>query len=34
VTGEDVRRVARKYLRPDNMVVVVVANQEKAKLKY
>jgi zinc protease len=34
VTREDVLRVAKKYLRPDSMVVVVVANQEKAKLKY
>ncbi len=34
VTREDVQRVAKKYLHPDNMVIVVVANQEKAKLKY
>lgn len=34
VTREDVRRVAKKYLHPDNMVIVVVANQQKAKLKY
>jgi zinc protease len=34
VTREDILRVAKKYLRPDSMVVVVVANQEKAKLKY
>lgn len=34
VTREDVRRVARKYLHPDKMVIVVVANQEKTKLKY
>jgi len=34
VTREDILRVAKKYLRPDCMVVVVVANQEKAKLKY
>jgi zinc protease len=34
VTQEDILRVAKKYLRPDSMVVVVVANQEKAKLKY
>jgi zinc protease len=34
VTREDVRRVAKKYLHPDNMVIVVVADQEKAKLKY
>ncbi len=34
VTREDILRVARKYLHPDNMAVIVVANQEKAKLKY
>ena len=34
VTREDIQRVAKKYLRPDKMVIVVVANQEKAKLKY
>src|SRR5512143_2537667 len=34
VTREDVRRVAKKYLHPDNMVIIVVADQEKAKLKY
>jgi len=34
VTREDLQRVAKKYLRPDNMVLVVVADQEKAKLKY
>jgi zinc protease len=34
VTREDIRRVAVKYLHPDAMVIVVVANQEKAKLKY
>jgi zinc protease len=34
VTGEDVRRVAKKYLAPDKMVIVVVADQEKAKLHY
>jgi zinc protease len=34
VTREDIQRVAKKYLHPDNMVIVVVANQEKAKLKY
>jgi zinc protease len=34
VTREDILRVAKKYLHPDRMVVVVVANQEKAKLKY
>lgn len=34
VTREDIQRVAKMYLHPDKMVVVVVANQEKAKLKY
>jgi zinc protease len=34
VTKEDVLRVARKYLNPENYVLVVVANQEKADLKY
>jgi zinc protease len=34
VTREDVRRVAKKYLHPDKMVIVVVANLKKAKLKY
>ncbi len=34
VTREDVQRVARKYLHPDRMAIVVVANQEKAKVKY
>lgn len=34
VTREDIQRVARKYLQPDKSVIVVVANQEKAKLKY
>ncbi len=34
VTREDIRRVAKKYLHPDKMVIVVVANQEKANLKY
>ena len=34
VTREDIQRVAKKYLHPDRMVIVVVANQEKAKLKY
>jgi zinc protease len=34
VTREDILRVARKYLHPDRMVIVVVANQEKAKLNY
>jgi len=34
VTREDVQRVAKKYLHPDNIVIVVVANQERAKLRY
>jgi len=33
VTREDIQRVAKKYLTPDKMVIVVVADQEKAKLK-
>lgn len=33
VIQEDILRVAKKYLAPDQMVIVVVANQEKAKLK-
>jgi len=34
VTREDIQRVAKKYIHPDAMLIVVVANQEKAKLKY
>ena len=34
VTAKDIQRVANKYLHPDKMVIVVVADQEKAKLKY
>ncbi len=34
ITREDLRRVARNYLHPEAMEIVVVANQEKAKLKY
>jgi zinc protease len=33
VTREEIQRVAVKYLRPNAMVIVVVADQEKAKLK-
>jgi zinc protease len=33
VTREGILRVAKKYLHPDRMVIVVVANQEKTKLK-
>jgi len=33
VTKEDVLRVAKKYLDPDNYILVVVANQEKAALR-
>ena len=33
VTREDVQRVAKKYLHPDAMAIVVVADQKKAKLK-
>ncbi len=32
VTSEDVLRVAKRYLKPRNFIVVVVANQEKAKI--
>ncbi len=34
VTREDILRVARKYIDPDRMVIVVLGNQEKIKLKY
>jgi len=34
ITKDDIQRVAKKYLHPDKVVVVVVANQEKAKLTY
>jgi len=34
VTQDDVLRVAQKYLAPENYVLVVVANQKKAKLKF
>ncbi|MDH5767388.1 MAG: insulinase family protein [Nitrospirota bacterium] len=33
VTKDDILRVARKYFNPENSVLVVVANQEKAMLK-
>jgi len=33
VTEEDVLRVARRYLKPERLIVVVVANQEKTGLK-
>ena len=33
VSREDVRRVAERYLRPERLIVVVVADQEKAALK-
>ncbi len=34
VTKEDVLRVAKKYIDPDHMAMVVLGNQEKIKLKY
>ena len=34
VTREDILRVAKKYIDPDHMVMVVLGNQEKIKLKY
>ncbi len=34
VTKDDVLRVAKKYIDPDHMVMVVLGNQEKIKLKY
>ena len=34
ITREDVQRVAQKYLHQDNMMIVVVADQKKAKLNY
>jgi len=33
VTGEDVLRVARKYLVPEKLIVVVLADQEKTKIQ-
>ncbi len=34
VTRADIQRAAKKYLHPDNLVIVVVANLKKAKLNY
>ncbi len=34
VTREDILRVAKKYLDPDKMMVVVLGNQEQIKLRY
>jgi zinc protease len=34
VTREDILRVAKKYIDPDRMVIVVLGNQEKIKLRY
>jgi len=34
VTKEDILRVAKKYIDPEHMVMVVLGNQEKIKLKY
>jgi len=34
ITKEDILKVARKYLDPENYVLVVVANQKKAALTY
>ncbi len=34
VTKEDVMRLIKKYLVPEDFVIVVVANLEKAKLKF
>ncbi len=33
VTKDDVLAVAKKYLHPDSMIVVAVANQADAKIK-
>lgn len=34
VTKDDIQRVAKKYLHPDNYVLVIVADLQKAQLKY
>lgn len=34
ITKDDILRVAKKYLDPENYVLVVVGNQRKVKLKY
>jgi len=34
VTREDILRAAKKYIDPDHLVIVVLGNQEKIKLKY
>lgn len=34
VSKEDILRVAKKYLDPQNLVIVVVGNQQKIKLRY
>jgi predicted Zn-dependent peptidase len=34
ITKEDVLSVAKKYIDPENYVLVIVANQKKAGLKY
>ena len=34
VTKDDILRVAKKYLHPERMVIVVLGDQEKIKLKY
>ena len=33
ITQEDILRVAKRYLQPEKLIVVVVANQEKTELK-
>jgi zinc protease len=34
VTREDILRVAKKYLDPDKMIIVVLGDQAAIKLKY